>query len=88
VVKWSDISLKLTDEDGTPFSFSVGLDHIVRRPKSRYRQSQATEQSTLSSALGHLCGAASTMLVVTRVHIPPQMIPVSSVFALHLIYVY
>lgn len=32
-------------------------------------------RSTLSWALGHLCGGATTV-VVTHVHVPPQMIPV------------
>ncbi|XP_037411523.1 U-box domain-containing protein 33-like [Triticum dicoccoides] len=34
-------------------------------------------RSTLSWALGHLCGGATaTTVVVTHVHVPPQMIPV------------
>lgn len=34
-------------------------------------------RSTLSWALGHLCGGATTV-VVTHVHVPPQMIPIST----------
>ena len=34
-------------------------------------------RSTLSWALRHLCGGATTV-VVTHVHVPPQMIPVST----------
>jgi hypothetical protein len=34
-------------------------------------------QSTLSWALGHLYSSRATTIVLTHVHVPPQMIPVS-----------
>jgi hypothetical protein len=35
-------------------------------------------RSTMSWALTHLCGGGATTVVVTHVHVPPQMIPVST----------
>jgi hypothetical protein len=35
-------------------------------------------RSTVSWALTHLCGGGATTVVVAHVHVPPQMIPVST----------
>ena len=35
-------------------------------------------RSTLAWALTHLCGNGATTVVVTHVHVPPQMIAVST----------